>query len=381
MILDFRPSFCLGHNERNHLSMKQNSAVQIIAEAGVNHNGSLATALQMVDVAADAGADAVKFQTFKAEAVSSRCAPKADYQLQNTVTGESQLEMLKRLELDEQGHQALIERCGEKGIQFLSTPFDAASVDLLATQLDLARIKLPSGEITNLPLLLKVAAAGKPLLLSTGMSTLGEIELALGALAYGYIAWPEQPSLNAFQQAYNSPEGQASLQAKVTLLHCTTEYPAPFHEVNLKAMDVLHTAFGLPVGLSDHTPGIAVSIAAAARGASVIEKHFTLDRELPGPDHQASLEPEELEMLVRSIRQVETALGTSWKHPTPAEWKNRVIARKSLVAACDITQGAVFGAENITAKRPGNGISPINYWEVIGRKAPKNFTRDELIEL
>ncbi|HBE76240.1 MAG TPA: N-acetylneuraminate synthase, partial [Firmicutes bacterium] len=218
-------------------------------------------------------------------------------------------------------------------------------------------------------------------ILSTGMSNLGEIESALGALAYGYISRPEKPSWDTFQQSCNSPEGQSLLREKVILLHCTTEYPAPFEEVNLKAMDLLHQAFGLPVGLSDHTSGIAVSIGAAALGASVIEKHFTLNRNLPGPDHPASLEPDELCTMVRSIREVEAAIGSSRKYATPAELKNRTIARKSIVAACDISHGTIFNSENITMKRPGNGISPGDYWEVIGKRASKDFKQDELIEI
>jgi N-acetylneuraminate synthase len=361
--------------------MNQTSAVQIIAEAGVNHNGSLERAMQMIDIAADAGVNTVKFQTFKAEAISSKFAPKAEYQKNNTAAEESQLEMLKSLELDETAHKMLVEHCHKKGVEFLSTPFDLDSLDLLTQKLNLARLKLPSGEITNLPFILKVALTGKAVLLSTGMSTLGEIELALGVLAYGYSSWPEKPSLDAFQRAFNSPKGQASLQEKVTILHCTTEYPAPFNEVNLRAMDMLHMAFGIPIGLSDHTPGIAVSIAAVARGASVVEKHFTISRNLPGPDHRASLEPDELKMMVKSIREVEAALGTSCKYPTPAEQKNRGVARKSLVARCDISQGTAFSVENITAKRPGTGISPIHYWEIIGKTAPKEFKKDELIEI
>jgi N-acetylneuraminate synthase len=361
--------------------MTQNPTVQIIAEAGVNHNGSLQVALDLIDIAASAGADVVKFQTFKAEAISSKLAPKAEYQQKNTAANESQLEMLKRLELDEAKLQILIDHCKEKAIHFLSTPFDMASIDLLAGRFDLPRLKIPSGEITNLPFLLKAATTGKPVILSTGMSTLGEVESALGVLAYGYIAWPESPSLEAFQHALDSHAGQASLKQKVMLLHCTTEYPAPFDEVNLKAMDALNTAFGLTVGLSDHTLGIAVSIAAVARGASLIEKHFTLSRELPGPDHRASLEPDELKLMVKSIREVEAALGSSRKYPTPVEMKNRAVARKSLVAACDIPQGAIFTETNIVAKRPGTGISPLRFWEIIGRKAPKDFIQDELIEI
>jgi N-acetylneuraminate synthase len=363
--------------------MSQTSRVKIIAEAGVNHNGSLQTALQLIDAAAAAGADMVKFQTFRAEAISSKFAAKADYQKKNSAGApdESQLEMLKRLELDEEVHQRLIDHCRAKGIQFLSTPFDIASLNMLVGRFNLTQIKISSGEITNLPFLVKVAHAGRQVILSTGMSSLGEVESALGALAYGYVSRQERPSLDTFQQSYNSSEGQAFLREKVILLHCTTEYPAPVEEVNLKAIALLHQAFGLPVGFSDHTSGIAVSIGAVALGASVIEKHFTLDRNLPGPDHPASLEPDELCTMVKSIREVEAAIGSSRKYPTPAELKNRTIARKSIVAACDILQGTIFTPENITAKRPGNGISPYNYWEIIGKTALRDFKQDELIEI
>lgn len=359
--------------------MTGNQRVRIIAEAGVNHNGSLEKALQLIDIAKDSGADIVKFQTFKAEAVSNHSAPKAEYQKQNNPGEESQLEMLKRLELDERAHQSLIAHCREINIQFLSTPFDIASLEMLDKRFDIPQIKIPSGEITNLPFLLKVAGTKKPVILSTGMSSLGEVELALAALAFGYRG-SGRPSIHAFQEVFNSPAGQETLAEKVTLLHCTTEYPAPFQEVNLNAMDTLKAAFGLPVGLSDHTPGIAVSIAAVGRGATVIEKHFTIDRNLPGPDHRASLEPEELKSLAQAIRQVEAALGDFRKCPAPSELKNRAVARKSLVAACDIPQGTVFNEQNVGMKRPGTGISPVAYWEIMGKKAQRDFKQDELIE-
>lgn len=353
----------------------------IIAEAGVNHNGSLQLAKELVDVAVEAGADAVKFQTFRAEALITKNAPKADYQLKTIGAEESQLEMVKKLELDEDTHQELIEYCSRRNIQFLSTPFDLASVDLLADVFDLPRIKIPSGEITNGPLILKIARTGKPVILSTGMSTLGEIEAALGVLAFGYTNPYEKPSLEAFQEAYISPEGRNALKDKVTLLHCTTEYPAPFSDVNLKAMDTLRQAFNLPVGLSDHTEGIAVPIAAVARGAVMIEKHFTLDRNLPGPDHKASLEPDELKLMVKSIRQVEEALGTPYKGPTPSEMKNRLIARKSLVALTDLKKGELLTDSNLGCKRPGLGISPMLYWEYLGRQTGEDYRADEMIKL
>ncbi len=359
--------------------MTGNQRVRIIAEVGVNHNGSLEKALQLIDIAKDSGADIVKFQTFKAEAISNHSAPKAEYQKQNNPGEESQLEMLKRLELDERAHQSLIIHCRDKNIQFLSTPFDVASLEMLDKRFHIPQIKIPSGEITNLPFLLRIAETKKPVILSTGMSSLGEIELALATLAFGYKG-SGRPSIHAFQDIFNSPEGQEALAEKVTLLHCTTEYPAPFQEVNLKAMDTLKAAFGLPVGLSDHTPGIAVSIAAVARGAVLIEKHFTMNRNLPGPDHRASLEPDELKSMVQAIRQVEAALGDFRKCPAPSELKNRAVARKSLVAACDIPQGTVFTEQNVGMKRPGTGISPVAYWEIMGKKAQRDFKQDELIE-
>lgn len=352
----------------------------IIAEAGVNHNGSLDMAKILVEVAAEAGADAVKFQTFKADKLVSRLAPKAEYQTRTTDADESQHEMIRKLELDEHAHETLIEHCKTSGIEFLSTPFDLESVDLLAGRFDLSCIKVPSGDITNAPLLLKIAQTGKPVILSSGMSTLGEIEDALGVLAFGYLG-KGSPSVAAFRAAYCSSAGQAILQGKVTLLHCTTEYPAPIEDVNLKVMDTLRSAFGLPVGYSDHTEGITVPIAAVARGAVVIEKHFTLDRTLPGPDHVASLEPNELKQMVSAIRIVEQSLGSGRKQPAPSELKNMIVARKSLVASRAIAAGEPLTAENFDVKRPGNGLSPMQYWELSGRKSTKNFAADEVIKL
>jgi len=350
----------------------------IIAEAGVNHNGSIDMAKKLVEVAAESGADAVKFQTFKADKLVSRLAPKAEYQIKTTTAEESQHEMIRKLELDELAHEILIEHCKTCNIEFLSTPFDLESVDLLARRFNLPCIKVPSGDITNAPLLLKIAQTGKSVILSTGMSTLGEIEDALGVLAFGYLG-KSQPSIAAFSAAYYSSQGQALLHNQVTLLHCTTEYPAPLEEVNLKAMDTLTCAFGLPVGYSDHTNGFSVPIAAVARGAVVIEKHFTLDRNLPGPDHMASLEPNELKQMVAAIRAIEQALGSGRKHPTQSEIKNMGVARKSLVAACSITVGEPFTAENLAVKRPGNGLSPIQYWELLNKTSGRAYSPDEVI--
>jgi len=359
--------------------VKNVQKIYIIAEAGVNHNGSIDMAKALIDAAKEAGADAVKFQTFKADKTISVYADKTEYQMKTTDSAESQYEMIKKLELDEKAHEVLIEYCDQKGIQFLSTPFDIDSVKLLAEKFNLPKIKIPSGEITNAPLLLEIAKTKKPVILSTGMSTLGEIETALMVLAFGYICDNEKPSFEAFRKAYFCEKGQKAIKEKVVLLHCTTEYPAPFEDVNLNAMDVLKAAFGLPVGYSDHTEGIAVPIAAAAKGAVIIEKHFTLDKNLPGPDHRASLEPDELKEMVKYIRQVEKALGDARKVPSASEIKNIRVARKSLVADNDIKKGEVFTEENLTIKRPGTGISPVFYWQWLGKKAERDYKEDEMI--
>lgn len=353
----------------------------IIAEAGVNHNGSPEMALRLVDAAATAGADMVKFQTFRASDVVSSRAPKADYQKVTTGETESQFDMIQKLELDLGVHSALLRRCVERGIKFLSTPFDKGSVDMLANTLCLDTLKIASGEITNAPLLLYIGRKKGDIILSTGMSTLGEIEEALGVLAFGQLGLSVAPSRAAFREAYVSDEGRKILEKKVTLLHCTTEYPAPFEEVNLSAMETMRQAFGLSVGYSDHTKGIAIPVAAVAMGASVIEKHFTLDRNLPGPDHKASLEPGELAEMVRSVREVEMSLGSTLKMPGLTEIQNLPVARKSLVAGRDIAMGEKFTEENVACKRPGWGISPIEYWNILGREAPRDFESDEVIEI
>lgn len=357
------------------------TAPYIIAEAGVNHNGSIDMAKKLIDVAAAAGVDAVKFQTFRACAIATRTAGKAEYQKVTLGVEESQFEMLKRLELDEDAHNVLLAYCQEKGVQFLSTPFDLESLDLLAGTLDLPLLKISSGDITNAPLLFKAARTGKPIILSTGMATLGDIEDALGVLALGYLKRDGLPCEDLFRTAYASPDGQGILSKKVTLLHCTSEYPAPLVDVNLCAMATLSAAFGLRTGFSDHTEGIAVPMAAVALGATVIEKHFTLDRALPGPDHKASLTPDELIQMVVGIRQVEQALGSGRKHPAPSEMGNAAVARKSIVAARKILVGEPFSEENITVKRPSNGLSPMQYWECIGKIAERVFVEDDLIVL
>ena len=329
----------------------------IIAEAGVNHNGHLALARQLIDAAAVAGADLVKFQTFTADRLATRTAQKADYQNRTTTSTESQHEMLSRLELTDAMHHELIAHCATRKIGFFSTAFDIESVDLLVRH-GQNHFKIPSGEITNLPYLRHIGRLGKSVILSTGMTNLGEIEAAIDAL-----------------------EAAGTPRAMLTVLHCTTEYPTPMAEVNLRAMLSIHAAFGVAVGYSDHTQGIEVAIASVAMGATVIEKHFTLDRNLPGPDHKASLEPAELNALVAAIRNIEVALGDGIKRPSPGEARNRPVVRKSLVASRAIKSGALFTAENITAKRPATGISPMRWDEVIGKTALRDFGPDELIVL
>ena len=358
-----------------------NSRCYVIAEAGVNHNGSLERAFKLIDAAAQAGVDAVKFQTFRSELVISVRAEKAEYQKAATGATESQLDMVRKLELGEDAHFQLMAYAQSKGLTFLSTPFDIPSVDFLIDRMKLARIKIPSGEITNGPLILRIAQKKVLVILSTGMATLGEVEAALGVLAFGYLAPPsERPSPAAFADAYRSDVGQVVLRERVTLLHCTTEYPAPPIDCNLRAIDSMRGAFGLPVGYSDHTDGIAISLAAAARGAVMIEKHFTLDRGLPGPDHLASLEPDQLAQMVREIRLIESALGDGVKWPRESERKNLPIARKSLVAATVIRQGEEFTADNIIPKRPDIGISPMQFWALIGQRAMHDYAPDEPID-
>lgn len=352
----------------------------IIAEAGVNHNGSLEMAMELIDAAAKAGADAIKFQTFKAERLVTAQARKAAYQLSNNGVDETQFEMLKSLEIDDDDYEILIQHCEKKGIDFLSTPFDTTSAELLIKRFQLSAIKISSGDITNGPLLLTASRLDKPVLLSTGMSTLAEIEMALGVLAFGYTQKVGWPSLNDFYEAYTSEEGQAALRDNVTLLHCTSEYPVPYEEVHLRVLETLKQAFQLPVGYSDHTLGIAVPLAAVAMGATVIEKHLTLNRELPGPDHQASLEPEELKAMVTSIRQIEMAMGSPIKSPTSSEKKNQSVVRKSLVTSKPVKKGEPFTQDNLTVKRPGDGVSPMYYWDWLGKVAERDYEADEVVK-
>lgn len=327
----------------------------IIAEAGVNHNGNIETAKKLVDAAVLAGADAVKFQTFKAENLVCKYAQKAEYQLETTDEKESQFDMLKKLELTPEMHKLLLKYCHQKGIMFLSTPFDIESLYFLV-QCGLEIIKIPSGEIMNYPYLKEVGRTGKKVILSSGMSTLNEVREAVRVL-------------------------KENGSKAITVLHCNTQYPTPYVDVNLKAMLTLKKELKIEVGYSDHTQGIEVPIAAAALGASVIEKHFTLDRSMEGPDHKASLEPDELQVMVGAIRNIELALGSGEKTPSDSERKNISIARKSIVAKCDISAGEIFTSSNLTTKRPGTGISPMKWNEVIGQKAKRNFYEDELIEV
>lgn len=329
----------------------------IIAEAGVNHNGSIGMARRMVEAAEKAGVDYIKFQTFKAANLVNRSAKQADYQKRNQGNDESQLEMLSRLELSFDNFRGLNEFCNNRGVKFLSTPFDLESIDFLAG-LGMDYMKIPSGEITNLPYLRKISKIGIPVIMSTGMCTMHDIEEALDILYKGGVTTD-----------------------KITLLHCNTEYPTPMADVNLRAMETLRSAFGTNIGYSDHTKGIEVPIAAVAMGATVIEKHFTLDRSLPGPDHVASLEPEELKAMVDAIRNIELAIGVHEKRISPSERKNLEIARKSIVASRDIKKGEVLSEANLTVKRPGNGISPMRWDEILGKRAIRNFQTDELIEL
>ncbi|MCI7129078.1 MAG: N-acetylneuraminate synthase [Lachnospiraceae bacterium] len=328
-------------------------SIRIIAEAGVNHNGSMELAKQMVDKAKEAGADYIKFQTFQPEKLVSKYAQKAEYQKKATGNEESQLEMLQKLALTQSDFRELKNYCEQVGIGFLSTPFDLDSIDFLES-LDMDFWKIPSGEITNLPYLIKIAQTGRPIVMSTGMCQMEEIEEAL--------MWLKK-----------------SGAGEMTLLHCNTQYPTPMEDVNLHAMQSLRRQFGFPVGYSDHTEGIEVPIGAAAMGATVLEKHFTLDKTMEGPDQAASLAPEELAAMVRAVRNIERALGSGEKGVTASEMANRAVARKSIVAAGTIRKGETFGEENLTVKRPGAGISPMHWFELLGKTAQRDYSEDELI--
>jgi N,N'-diacetyllegionaminate synthase len=335
----------------------KNSHTVIIAEAGVNHNGSMVSAKRLIDVAVEAGVDYVKFQTFKAGTLVTQTADKAEYQKGLTSADETQFDMIKKLELDRKAHEELMDYCVQKGIKFLSTAFDHGSIELLA-KLDIPLFKIPSGEITNLSYLRHIGGKGKPIIMSTGMSTLDEVRDALNVLIES-----------------------GAKKDKITILHCNTEYPTPMEDVNLKAMLTIRDELGVKIGYSDHTIGIEVPVAAIAMGATVIEKHFTLDRTLPGPDHAASLEPNELKEMVNAIRNIEKAMGNSMKKPSPSEIKNIPIARKSIVAKKSIKKGEKFSENNLTVKRPGTGISPMQWDDIMNRKSKKYFNMDDLIEI
>jgi N-acetylneuraminate synthase len=351
----------------------------VIAEAGVNHNGALDLALRLVDVAADAGADVVKFQTFKADQLATAHAGKAAYQVANTGSDGPQLEMLRRLELAPRDHAALVEHCRTRSIGFMSSAFDSESLAFLAT-LPMPALKIPSGDLTCAPLLLQAARLRRPLIVSTGMATLGDIEAALAVIAWG-LTRDDTPRASAELEAHHAgAAAQRALREHVTLLHCVTEYPATAHAVNLRAMETMAAAFGLPVGYSDHTLGIEVPLAAVARGACVIEKHFTLDRTMAGPDHAASLEPDELKRMVAGIRTIEAALGSTRKAPGTEETANRAIARRSIVAARPLKAGEPLTLDALVCKRPGDGISPMRIWELVGQRARRDYAVDEQIE-
>ncbi len=351
--------------------------VLVVAEAGVNHNGSLARALELVDAAARAGADAVKFQTFRADALATPQAPKARYQKRTTGGAESQRDMLRKLELDAVAHRALRDRCRKRRITFLSTPFDLESLALLL-ELNVPMIKIGSGDLTNGPLLYAAARSGKPLILSTGMASLREVEAALSLVACAALK-RAAPRAVDLKKSWQSEAGRRAVRRRVTLLQCTTEYPAAPADLNLRAMNTLRESFGTRVGFSDHSSGTAAAIAAAALGAVIVEKHLTLDRKLPGPDHAASLEPAGFAAMVAGIREVELALGKGEKRPVRGELANVTAARKSLVTLRAVHKGEAFAPGNLAAMRPGGGISPMRYWEWLSKKATRDYAAGELV--
>ena len=356
------------------------NSTYIIAEAGVNHNGSLDIAKELVEAAANAGADAVKFQTFFANRLAVDSAKMAEYQIKNTGVLEPQINMLKRLELPTDHFLTLQEYCSDLDIDFLSSPFDIESAQFLISELELQCIKIPSGEITNGPFLLAIGQSNKSVILSTGMSTLEEIEQALDTLAYGYLNKPYPKSLESIIGCASSSSGSSILKEKVQLLHCTTEYPAPAKSINLRAMNTIKHTFELPIGYSDHSEGIAVSIAAVAMGATIIEKHLTLDRSMLGPDHKASIEPALFSEMVGAIRTIECALGIDKKQPHEVELKNIKIARKKLVAGQPIKKGELFSTKNLAAMRPGDGQSPMGFWDLVNQPSKKTYLRGEPIQ-
>lgn len=354
-------------------------SVYIIAEAGVNHNGDRALAFALIDAAAEAGANAVKFQTFDASRLASKDVAKAAYQKKSQDETESQLSMLKRLELPKEWHAGLQSYAHQKGIDFLSTAFDFDSLVFL-NSLDMPLFKVPSGELTNGPLLWQFARTGKRLVLSTGMATLAEVEQGLAIVAHALTSSREPENMDDVWRCWGSHEARNKLSGHVTLLHCTSQYPTPWFEVNLRAMDTLASAFGLQVGYSDHTEGALISIAAVARGARIIEKHFTLDRSMPGPDHMASLEPQELKAMISDIRALEQALGNGIKAPQASEWDTRKAARQQVVAACPIAEGQILSREHLTTARTGQGMVPTALWGLVGSRAARAYTAGENLE-
>lgn len=352
--------------------------VRIIAEAGVNHNGEREKAFALVEAAAEAGADAVKFQTFSAERLAAASAPKARYQQTTTDSSESQLAMLKKLELPEEWHIELQTHARKLGVEFISTAFDMESLAFLQT-LDLPYYKIPSGEITNGPLLWAFAKTQKELILSTGMATLGEVEQALAIVAHGFCNRHEPESLEDVWRFWSSDEARMALHSRVSLLHCTSQYPTPMEEVNLRAMDTLRSSFGLPVGYSDHTQGLLIPVAAVARGATLIEKHFTLDRSLPGPDHTASLEPAELSEMVAQIRAIELALGSGAKKPQLSEWDTRGAARQQIIATSSLEKGQVIRRNDLGTARCGRGLSPVHVWDLVGTKSSTGLSPGDIV--
>jgi N-acetylneuraminate synthase len=354
-------------------------AVYIIAEAGVNHNGERDLAFALVDAAAESGADAVKFQTFDAAKLAAKSAPKAAYQKVSTDGTESQLEMLRKLELAREWHSELQAHARNKGIEFLSTAFDTGSLDFLV-ELGIPLFKVPSGELTNGPLLWRFAHTGKPLVISTGMATLSEVEQGLAIVAHALNSAHEPENMEEIWRGWSKADWRKRLMGHVTLLHCTSQYPTPFAEVNLRAMDTLANAFGLEVGYSDHTEGILIPIAAVARGARLIEKHFTLDKTLPGPDHKASLEPEELTQMVREIRLLTTAMGDGSKAPQASEWDTRKAARQQVIAARDIPAGTLLQRDDLSTARCGYGRPAADLWEMTGLAATRSYRTGEVID-
>ena len=355
--------------------------VYVIAEAGVNHNGDIELAHKLVDEAVKSGADAIKFQTFKAENLTSKKAKKANYQLQTTDNDESQLQMLKKLELSKKDYIDLKSYAENKKIDFITTAFDEESLDFIVNDLKVKKLKIPSGEITNGPFLLSHARSNLDIILSTGMANQHEIKKALDIIAFGYIN-PDikVTNIDQFVDAYENKDHIKILRDKVSILHCTTEYPAPLEELNLSAIHTIEENFGVRVGYSDHSEGIIASIVACSFGASIIEKHFTLDRNMKGPDHKASLEPEELKKMIEIIRKTGGMIGNGIKKPSLSETKNIEIVRKSIVTKKKITKGELFSENNITTKRPATGLSPMNYWDLLGKISKENYDEDEIIK-